>query len=266
MRASDPRPSRSCTGMMHIRAGDIMARRIMSQCSVSTAGSRPRVSFSRRFSSSGGFRFEPALNRIVVVSPGEDHAVFGNVVDGVDIGGRVFRKAEQEHPHAGEAEALHGFADVGGDDPQILGDHRQTDEAVPQFGEEILRGGLHPLPVGGGRFIRGDLPVGHESPEMVDSNVVEQGQISGEPEDPPLITGIAVNVPTVDRVAPELAVGAEVIRWNAGHRHGAAGVVELKKMRVSPHIRAVERHIDGQIPENADPFFRQWVRNSIHCR
>ena len=131
----------------------------------------------------------------------------------------------------------------------------QTDEAVPQFGEEILRRGLHPPPVDGGRFTRRDLPVGHESPEMVDSNVVEQGQIPGEPSDPPLIAGFAVSVPTVDRVAPELAVGAEVIRWNAGHRQGAAGFVQLKKTRVSPHIRAVERHIDGQIPENADPLF-----------
>jgi hypothetical protein len=50
-------------------------------------------------------------------------------------------------------------------------------------------------------------------------------------------------------------MGAEVIRWNAGDGQRSAGFVKPKKMRVRPDISAVERYIDGQIPENSDPLF-----------
>jgi hypothetical protein len=71
-------------------------------------------------------RFKPAPDRIVVMRAGENHTVLGNVMDGVDITGRLVCEAEHEHPHARKPLALHGFTDVGGDDSQVFGDYRKA--------------------------------------------------------------------------------------------------------------------------------------------
>jgi len=54
-------------------------------------------------------------------------------------------------------------------------------------------------------------------------------------------------VPAVDRIAPKLAGGAEVIRWDPGHYHRLQGFIQLENVRVGPHIRTLVIHIDREI-------------------
>src|SRR5256885_11442730 len=60
-------------------------------------------------------------------------------------------------------------------------------------------------------------------------------------------------VPSVERVPPALAGGAEVVGRYAGDHGGLAVLVEEEEIAVRPDIGAVVGHEDRQIADQRDP-------------
>ena len=56
----------------------------------------------------------------------------------------------------------------------------------------------------------------------------------------------------VERVAPALAGGREVVRWDAGDARGQALLVELEDFGVGPDVGAIVADEDGNVAEDAD--------------
>ena len=107
--------------------------------------------------------------------------------------------------------------------------------------------------VHGGFFAAGNRPVGFKATEVVDTNQIDVFEDGFEALDPPFKAVFCQHVPVVNRVAPELAGFAEVVRRNARHFSGLAGVgIETEDFGVSPNVGAIVRDIDGDIAEDFD--------------
>ena len=68
---------------------------------------------------------------------------------------------------------------------------------------------------------------------------------------PPAEAVGAQRIPVVQRVAPELAVGVEIIGRHAGHGLRAAGCIHAKDPPVPPYLDAVEVHVERNVAEQA---------------
>ena len=56
-------------------------------------------------------------------------------------------------------------------------------------------------------------------------------------------------VPGVNRIAPQLAVGAEVVGRHAGQRQGVVVCIQVHQRRIGPHVAAVEGQVNGNVAE-----------------
>ena len=88
--------------------------------------------------------------------------------------------------------------------------------------------------------------------EMVNTNHIIQMKAVPQTGTPPIETGTAVVVPAVEGVAPDLSGCREGIRGTSGYSRGRAVFVELKQLRMGPHICAVHSHVDGHIAYDLD--------------
>ena len=85
--------------------------------------------------------------------------------------------------------------------------------------------------------------------EMIEAERVEALQRRLEAGQPPGIPGLAEHGPVVQRVAPTLAIGAEVVRGNTRHHALLPFTVQLENRLVSPNVRAVVGHEHGHVPQ-----------------
>ena len=72
--------------------------------------------------------------------------------------------------------------------------------------------------------------------------------------DAPSITGRTKGIPIVDRVAPQLSLSAEVIRWNPSDEARAAMFLQHEKLGVRPNIAGIRGHKKWQVADQADAF------------
>src|SRR6056297_3631598 len=155
---------------------------------------------------------EPAAGRIVVVRAGVADAVRGHLVRR-EI--RV-RDGELQHDHPREIVTLAQRLYLGSDDAEILGHDGQLAEFAPYRLEDAVAGAGNPGAVPGrlrpGRY----RPVGLEAAEVVDAHHVGEGGCRPQTLHPPAVARSSVLLPVIERVAPQLAVGAEVIGRDAG--------------------------------------------------
>ena len=201
-----------------------------------------------------GGRGHPALNGVVVVSTGVHHAV-GGVTVGQVVAARVPAvEGELQDFHAGVAGLLKEFFHRGGKEAQILGDDVLFAQSLVHDFEKINARPGAPAAVFGGVVPKGNGIVGVEAPEMVDAQSVANLELPGDPLEPPGVAVLLHLLPVEQRVAPQLAVGGETVRWAAGHLGGPAVLVQLELFRVGPHVGAVQGHIDGQVANNGDAF------------
>ena len=87
---------------------------------------------------------------------------------------------------------------------------------------------------------------------MIDAQHVEQLSCAIDAPYPPSEAIVTHGVPVVQRVAPQLPVGAEVVWRHAGYRLRHELVVQLEELGLGPHIGGVHGHIDGQVADDAD--------------
>ena len=87
---------------------------------------------------------------------------------------------------------------------------------------------------------------------MVDAHDVHELQEARDALHPPGEAVFSHRVPIVKRVAPKLAVLAEIIGRHARDFFGAAVLAQGEKFRVRPDVGAVLREVQRHIPEDAD--------------
>src|SRR5882757_7387365 len=112
-------------------------------------------------------------------------------------------KSELEHPRPGHAEVVAEGANIGRDQPQILGDERQTAQLSLHRAEELRARTRHPLAGLRRRGSGGYVPGGRESAEMVQADRVHVSQQRAQAVDAPAEAGTTKYVPVIDGIAPE---------------------------------------------------------------
>ena len=142
---------------------------------------------------------------------------------------------------------------VGGDESQVLGEERQPAELLSDLVEQFIAGTVHPTPFDGRRFAGRNLPELREAAEMVEPDKVAGLCGPTQPLHPPAVSFAANGLPVVERIAPALARGAEVIGRHTGNHLGLQIVVsKAKQVTVRPDIGAVVIDENGDIPHNAN--------------
>ncbi len=192
----------------------------------------------------------PADAGVVVVRARIDHAVRRVVVRQEEVR-RVAAESELQHPHARQLEALAQRGHVGRDQAQVLGDDRHPPQARPHRLEQRRARALAPVAVDRGRFGGRDLPVARKAAEVVDADEIHQLEDAAQPAQPPAEAVGGMGLPAVQRVAPALAGGAEVVGRHAGDGDRPAVAVELEQGLVRPDVGAVATDEDRRVAEQA---------------
>ena len=196
----------------------------------------------------------PAHKGGVVMGAGVANAVPGVGV-GEIVGGFPGVKGEFQHLHARQAGVLQQLADLRGQIAQVLGDELDVGEFLGQDPDKVHAGAFYPAADLGGGLPVGHRPVALQTAEVVDAENVVQPGGTGDAANPP---GVAVGfhgVPVVEGIAPQLAVGGEVVRRHARHLGGDVPLVQLESPGVRPHVGGVHGHVDGQVADDADALF-----------
>src|SRR5699024_10214009 len=137
----------------------------------------------------------------------------GNVIVVIHIS-----ETKLQHLHAGEAKLIAQTFYIRRDDTEVFGEDRQDfSELFFDRGEQSVSRSLDPLAVDGGLLAGRYGPVSFKATEMVDAQIVCQGELASDAADPPLISRLFMVIPVVKRISPELACRAEVIRRHSGY-------------------------------------------------
>ena len=188
----------------------------------------------------------PAQERIVVVRTRVQHEISGVVMRQERVAG-VVAEGELKHRHAGASQRVDEVAHVLRDDAKVLGHQRQRTEPPRHAFEKREARTCPPRAVQGGFFSCGNLPVGRKPTKMVQPHDVHLVHNRFEAAAPPCEIVFLHRLPAVRRIVPALPGLAEIIGRNAPGKSAAPVLVQAKKMRMRPHVRAVVRYVNGNI-------------------
>ena len=110
------------------------------------------------------------------------------------------------------------------------------------------------MPGDGGFRVRGDFPIRFETAEMVDANDVAQREDRTHALDPPAIAFLRVFAPFVERVAPTLSGGAEVVGRHPGDNARVAVALQVEQVLVGPDVGTVRGDEDRHVADDLDAF------------
>lgn len=113
---------------------------------------------------------------------------------------------------------------------QVLGDDLQLGEPSGEHPDQVHARPFDPSALLGGHGVRRNCPIALQAPEMVDAHHVKEAAAPSIPPDPPAEAILFHGVPIVKGVAPQLPLGAEVIRGHAGHRRGPVVFIQLEPL------------------------------------
>ena len=89
--------------------------------------------------------------------------------------------------------------------------------------------------------------------EMIDPDHVIKFKAMLQSLAPPCETGLPVVIPFIQGIAPELSCGRESVGRTSRHGRGLIFRIELEHLRMSPGIRRVKCHINGNVPDEPNP-------------
>ena len=190
---------------------------------------------------------EPAGDSVVAVSACIDDHILRVVMRQMVVTG-IGTEGKLQHTHSRKPQAVSKCVHAGGDIPQILGEKRHVSKSGANGHEQVVTGAACPPAMGCGLLVGRNLPVFMEPAEVIQSDDVHELESSPYPGNPPGVPGLAQDFPAVQRAAPSLSGGAEVIGWNSSHNQGVATSIELEQVRPRPHIGAVMGDEYRQIP------------------
>ena len=145
----------------------------------------------------------------------------------ITLTGRV--KGELQYLHTGKMEVLAQGIDFVGNNAQILGyDRKIFSQRLFDCGEKFHSGSLDPVSVDGSFFSVRNRPVGFETAEMINAQRVQDFQLILDTFNPPGESVCLMNLPVVERVAPELSGGRKIIRWYACDSQRISGSIKLE--------------------------------------
>src|SRR5437773_10741941 len=98
------------------------------------------------------------------------------------------------------------------------------------------------------------MPRGRESPKVIQPNRIHMHQESAQAVDRPTIAGGPQSIPVINWIAPQLTLGAEIVRRNARDRAWMTPFVKEKKFRGRPHIARVRRNEKRQVSDQSHAF------------
>jgi hypothetical protein len=141
-------------------------------------------------------------------------------------------------------------AEVFGDDRQIASVERPFDLL-----EKVRARPFLPPAVDRRSFACRDSPIFFKAPEMIEPEDVHRGERMAKPLYPPAVAALFHHVPAVNRIAPQLARLAEIIRRDAGDQRRKAFIIEMEQMAVGPDVGAVVSDKDRGVADDPDPMF-----------
>src|ERR1700731_3171194 len=196
----------------------------------------------------GSSRVEPSYRRVVIVRSRVNYFARGAVRQ---VHARAFvAETELQHSESGNlqplAQCMHSRRDVA----QILREERQTSESLTQLVKQIVPRTIHPSAVNRSRIRSWNLPELVESSEMIKPYVVAIPRGPSQPLHPPVVASRLHHIPAIKRITPTLSGLAEKIRRNARDYLWFQSLVQLKQVRVRPHICAIVVHKDRDIADN----------------
>jgi hypothetical protein len=163
-------------------------------------------------------------------------------------------KGELQHPHPGQTEPVAQRGDVRRDQPQILGEERQTAQFSLRDLEEFGARSGHPLARLRRRGTGRHVPRGSENPEVVQAHNVHIMQRRAHTIDAPAVVGSANNSPVIDRIAPELPCGAEIVWRDTRDKAWPVLLDQQEQLRIGQHIARIAGDEKGQITDQAQAF------------
>ncbi len=207
-----------------------------------------------------GLVFEPALYGVIIVRAGIENAISYKVTRIVSAGLEIFAEGGLKHFRAGEIEFVPKRSDVWSDSAEVFSKKGRDRKVFENFFEKVFPRPSYPFARRGGsgtsRFdkltMNGNLPIGGETPEMVEPNDIKQIKIMREPCKPPAVAGFFKSVPIVNRIIPKLSCPAEHIRRNAGDETGPFRFGQFEKFRMQPNIRTFVSNVKGNIANEFD--------------
>jgi hypothetical protein len=87
---------------------------------------------------------------------------------------------------------------------------------------------------------------------VIDAQEIEACELRADALEPPAEAAPLHRVPVVERIAPVLTVGVEVVGRHAGNRERLAVRVEREQPALPPHIDAVAIDVERQVAEQTD--------------
>ena len=138
------------------------------------------------------------------------------------------------------------------DQAEVFGDQGQPAEMSTGGLEEVGARARNPTAVDRRRFTCGHFPVRFEPAEMIEPHYVHLFEARDKPVQPPAIAALLQRFPIVERIAPELAGGAEIVRRHSGDDGRLAMLVEIKQIGVGPDVGRIARDENRQVSDQLD--------------
>src|SRR5262245_35378516 len=221
-----------------------------------------QVALTRHFvvaarAQAGAFAGEPADGGVVVVRAGVDDAVLDVVVRLVRVGLRVRAESELQDLHSGKFEPVSQSYHLVSDVAEVFSDDRQIAPVKRPFDllEKVGARPFLPPAVDRRSFARRDGPIFFKAAEMIQPEDVNRRERLAESLYPPTIAAFFHHVPAVNRIPPQLARLAEIIRRDARDQRRRAFIIEVEEMAVGPDVGAVVRDEDRGVADDPDPMF-----------
>ena len=159
-------------------------------------------------------------------------------------------KGKFQHLHARQACRVPQGVDLRRQLAQVLGDEADVREPPGKDPQQVHPRPGHPMAAPGGGISIGDGPVPLKAPEVVQPQQVIQPPGTVHPADPPAEAVGLHGVPVVQGIAPQLAVGGEIVRRHPGHLLGHQVFVQLEAAGGRPHVGGVHGHVNGQVADD----------------
>lgn len=125
--------------------------------------------------------------------------------------------------------------------------------------EQVLTRSFDPFAVDRSLLLGRNRPVSLKAAEVINAQVIGQGELAANPVNPPGISGLFMVIPVIKRVAPELSGFTEIIGRDSGYAGREALGIELEQLFVCPDVRAVERDKDRDIADNLNIVFMRII-------
>ena len=161
-------------------------------------------------------------------------------------------KGKLENLHARETGVAQKLPDAVGQISQIFCQDVQVPEFLFQRFKESDARSFFPVPVLGIFIAVRNGIIFIKSPEMIHSQDAEQFEAVRNAADPPVVVTLPQILPVIKRVPPQLAVCRKSVRRASGDCRRIPLGIKLEKLRICPGIGTVERHINRNVPDEAD--------------